>query len=137
VATPLELEIQLPIIEVLIGDMFFHPDNQGGTTQKNALSLFKHVNSEINGGQYKVIITNREQFSLVVRQLSRGVSFRQCVDIHNDIRDVLGITFKNALSNSNRDHENWNPHRHEGLWVCKNCPCTQSPAYHRSPRSSK
>jgi hypothetical protein len=123
VAMPLELKIQSPIVDILIGKMFFHPDDQGGTTQKNALKLFKHIDGGIDGeidrDHYEVVVSNREQFSLVVRHLSRGMSFRQCVNIHDDTKAVLGITFKTRkLSNSNRYHPNWKPHRHESRWVC-------------------
>jgi len=31
-STDLKFEIPLPIVDVFIGDMFFHPDDQGGTT---------------------------------------------------------------------------------------------------------
>src|SRR5438105_11265415 len=44
-AIPLEFAIQLSIIDTFIGDMFFHPDDQGGTTQTTALKLFKHVDN--------------------------------------------------------------------------------------------
>jgi hypothetical protein len=106
------------------------------------LKLFKHVDggidSGIDGDHCKVVILNREQFSLVVRHLSHRLSFRQCVDIHDVIKDVLGTTFKpRKLSNSNRYHPNWKPHRHESRWVCQNRPCAQSPTYHNYPRSSK
>jgi hypothetical protein len=146
VAMPLKLKIQSPIVDVLIGKMFFHPDDQGGTTQKKALKLYKHVDggidseidSEIDRDYYEVVVSNREQFSLIVRHLSRGMSFHQCVDIHDDTKAVLGITFKTRkLSNSNGYHPNWKPHRHESHWVCQNRPCGQSPTYHHYSRSSK
>src|SRR5436190_5462181 len=65
IATPLKLNIQAPIVDVLIGDMFFHPDDQGETTQKNMLKLFKHVDCRIDG-DYEVVLLNPDQFKLVV-----------------------------------------------------------------------
>ena len=97
VTTPIELKIQSLIFDVLIGELFFHPDDQGGTTQKNALKLFKHVEGGISDGpgdHCEVVISNREQFSLVVRNLSRGMSFRQCVNNHDDVKAVTGTIFK-------------------------------------------
>ena len=88
-AATFKFDIQLPIVDCFIGDMFFHPDDQGGITQKRALKSFKRVDDH-----YEVVIPNRDQFRLVVKNLSGGVSFRQCVRIHDDIKEVLGITFK-------------------------------------------
>ena len=59
-AMPLKFNIQPPIVDVLIGDMFFHLDDQGGTAQKNALKLFKHVDGGIEGDHYEVVISNRD-----------------------------------------------------------------------------
>lgn len=127
IATPLKFNIQAPIIDVLIGDMFFHPDDQGETTQKNALKLFKRVDGRIDR-DYEVVLLNPDQFKLVVANVSGGVSFRQCVRIHDDIKDILRITFKTRQF-TNRCHPNWKPHGHQSRWICKNCPCTQSPSY--------
>src|SRR5271170_8096518 len=96
-ATPLKFNIQPAIVDVFVGDMFFHPDDQGGTTQKNALKLFKRVDGsgiDSEGDHYEVVLSNRDQFKMVVRNLSRGASFLQCVHIHDDIKEVLGITAK-------------------------------------------
>ena len=132
-AATFKFNIQLPIVDCFIGDMFFHPDDQGGITQKRALKSFKRVDDH-----YEVVIPNRDQFRLVIKSLSRGVSFRQCVRIHDDIKEVLGITFKlRQLSNSNRCKPNWQPHRHESRQLCTNCSGPQSPTYHHYPRSSK
>jgi hypothetical protein len=65
-----KFDISLPIVDVFIGNMFFHPDDQGGTTQNNALKSFKLV-----GDHYEVVISNHEQFRLVVKNLAAGVPF--------------------------------------------------------------
>ena len=112
IATPLKLNIQAPIVDVLIGDMFFHPYDQGETTQKNTLKLFKRVDGRIDG-DYEVVLLNPDQFKLVVANVSGGVSFRQCVRIHEDVKDILRITFKTRqLANSNRCHPNWKPNHY-------------------------
>jgi len=97
-ATPLIFNILLPIVDVFIADMFFHPDDHGGTTQTTALQLFKRVfntnGSESESESYQVVISNRDQFRLVIANLSRGMSFRQCAHNINDIKEILGIIFK-------------------------------------------
>ena len=69
--------------------MFFHPDDQGGTTQTTALKLFKHVDNS-NESYYTVVILYPAQFSLVVAYVSEGVSFRQCARILADTKRILG-----------------------------------------------
>jgi len=67
-AVPFKFIIQLSIVDTLIGDMFFHPDDQGGITHVNALKLVKHFDSkdETDGEHYEAPISNPEQFRLVV-----------------------------------------------------------------------
>jgi len=71
-AATFKFDIRLPIVDCFIGDMFFHPDDQGGITQKRALKSFKRVDDH-----YEVVIPNRDEFRLVVKNLSGGMSFRQ------------------------------------------------------------
>src|SRR5437762_6047889 len=71
-ATPLKFNIHLSIVDTLIRDMFFHPDDQGGVTQKTALKLFNRVENH-----YEVVISNPVQFELVVAYIAKGISFRQ------------------------------------------------------------
>jgi hypothetical protein len=61
--TSFTFEIDAPIVETIIGDMFFHPDDRANKSHANALSLFKR-NDDSNG--YKVTRDNSLQFSLIV-----------------------------------------------------------------------
>ena len=85
-ATALKINIHLSIVDILINDMFFHPDDQGGATQQAALKLFSQ-----KGNYYEVTIPNPLQFELVVSHIARGISFRQCKGIIADTRDITGI----------------------------------------------
>ena len=69
--TPLEIDINASIVDILISDMFFHPDDQGGVTQKTALKVFVRKSEDY----YQVSISNPVQFQLVVAYIARGVSF--------------------------------------------------------------
>src|SRR5579862_132902 len=81
---PLIFLINLLIIDVLIGNMFFYPDDHGKTTQKTALKLF--IRKE---NRYEVKISNSTQFHLIVAYIARGISFRQCEGLLNDTRKII------------------------------------------------
>jgi hypothetical protein len=133
-AAPLELYVLSTIVDIVISDMFFHPDKQGGTTQTTALKSFKRVDGVDN--YYEVRIPNPVQFRLVVSWVSGGASFRQCVRFVADTRRILGTTFK-ILANSNRITSNWDPQRSANFQLCKNHSRTQSPSYRHNSRSSQ
>jgi len=86
-ATPLQINIDAPIVDILISDMFFHPDDQGGVTQKTALKLFIRKSEN-----YQVSISNPLKFQLVVAYIARGMSFRQCEGILADTRKITGTS---------------------------------------------
>jgi hypothetical protein len=106
-AAPLELRILSTIVDVIIRDMFFHPDKQAGTTQITALKSFKRVDGIDD--YYEVHIPNPLQFRLVISWISSGASFRQCVRFIADTKHILGIIFKisGICTNSNRITPNW------------------------------
>jgi len=85
-ATALKINIHPSIVDILISDMFFHPDDQGRVTQQAALKLFSR-----KGDYYEVTISNPLQFDLIVSHIARGISFRQCEGIIADTRDIAGI----------------------------------------------
>ena len=58
--TPFTLDIDMPIIDTIISDMFFYPDNHAGTSRANAPKLFKHNDDRLD--RYKVIRENSLQF---------------------------------------------------------------------------
>ena len=92
-AMPLRFNIRAPIIDILIGDMFFHPDDQGGITQSITLKLFKRIEGGIDGEDfYEAVIKQPEQFLLVAGYISEGISFRQygCIIAQN--KRVMGTT---------------------------------------------
>jgi hypothetical protein len=81
--TPIQYFFNIGIIEVLICDMFFHPDDHGGVTQTAVKKLFQKLSN-----QYQVLIPNPMQFRLVIAQITRGTSFRQVVGIIKDIKEI-------------------------------------------------
>ena len=90
---PTTLTIHSSIVDVLISDMFFHPDEHGGVTQAAVLKLFTQKENH-----YEVTISNPIQFKLVVAYLGNGISFRQCENIIMNTRRITGIfPFKDHL----------------------------------------
>lgn len=108
-AIPLEFVIRLPIIDTLIGHMFFHPDDQGGTTKTTALKLFKCVD---NGDEsyYIVVIPYPAQFSLVVAYVSGGCLFGNVL-IFSQIQKEFWVQFVTLqrISNLHRTPTTWKP----------------------------
>ena len=88
-STAIQYHINSDIVDVLICDMFFHPDNHDSVSQVAVKKLFgtRHKN-----GLYSVVISNVTQFQLVVSHIAAGISFRQAVVIHNSYRTIAGIS---------------------------------------------
>jgi hypothetical protein len=71
------LKIQCPIVDIIIGEMMFHPDEQGDVSHVRTLKLFELSTEETGGGMYMVTISNPRVFSLVVKNMMAGLSFAQ------------------------------------------------------------
>ena len=78
---PITFTIDSNIVEDIIGDMFFHPEDQGCLTQERVLNLFQKSNDD----EYTVTFKKTAQFLNVVDCIAQGLSFRQ----------VQGITTSN------------------------------------------
>jgi hypothetical protein len=79
----LTFKISGPIVDKLVADVFFHPENDEEDinsehiTKSNALKLFRKEND----GSYSVIIKNQLRFLLARDHVSVGPSFRQTVRV--------------------------------------------------------
>jgi hypothetical protein len=76
--------IDKDIVDVIIGEMMFHPEDMDGITRARLLESFVPTldSSEdaADAGdvtQYAITVTNTKQFQLVVQYLAVGLSFRQ------------------------------------------------------------
>jgi len=81
-------DIDVPIVDTIIGDMFFHPDDHASMSRMNALRLFKH-NDDTNG--YRVTRDNSLQFGLIVDLIAAGLSFRQVESVLNAFKARTGL----------------------------------------------
>ncbi len=75
------------IVDVVIGDMLWHPTEMEGQTRENALSLFKRKED----GSYLVEINKSKQFLLATRFVGRGMSFAMAADAIHDVKEVCNI----------------------------------------------
>ena len=66
-------DIDASIVDIIIDDMFFHPDDHISTSHANALKLFKRND---NTNRYKVTRDNSLQFDLIVDLIAIDLSFR-------------------------------------------------------------
>ncbi|RLN94797.1 hypothetical protein BBJ28_00016514 [Nothophytophthora sp. Chile5] len=82
-STKLTIRVGAAIVDNLIGDLLFHPDEADSVTHKRALSLF----TPTDGGGYEVVIKTPKRFSLLVGTVALGSSFRMAVRIVQLVRD--------------------------------------------------
>lgn len=85
---PLEFVISSPIVESIIGDLLFHPDDvaQQSDRRQRALAIFKP-----DEGCYRVTERNPSRFRLAVRFLARGASFRMLAGLLDDVKEETEI----------------------------------------------
>jgi hypothetical protein len=81
------LTVNNSIVDVVIGDMLWHPTDMEGQTRENALSLFKRKED----GSYLVEITKSKQFLLATHYVRRGMSFAMAADAIHDAKEVCDI----------------------------------------------
>ena len=90
--------IDAPIVNKIIGEMFFYSDDQHGITHTRALKLFE-ADSE-NSNVYSVTIKHPMQLNLIVSWLARGVSFRQAQDMFLSTRRITGVMELGTLNDT-------------------------------------
>jgi hypothetical protein len=88
------LTISSSIVDVVIGDMLWHPTDMEGQTHENALSLFKRKED----GSYLVEITQSKQFLLATCYVGRGMLFAMAADAIHDVKEVCDIPKLGACS---------------------------------------
>ena len=88
------------IIDVIIGEMLFHPDDSNEeVTKERALAIFEDVlqpienadNSDLQQDRYRFIVKNWAQFDLVVDYVSVGASFQMASLIVQMTKDHTGL----------------------------------------------
>ncbi|KAH6578257.1 hypothetical protein BASA61_003987 [Batrachochytrium salamandrivorans] len=99
--------INKSIVEVIIGNLMFHPDDVDGCTISRALSLFKRLEADddagandvdVNQDAYVVEIKTPKRFSLVVGCVALGASFCMASKMVQLVRDESGLSFYSGCS---------------------------------------
>ncbi|KAI9923243.1 hypothetical protein PsorP6_001465 [Peronosclerospora sorghi] len=89
---PLSFVLHRGAIEVIIGDVFFNPDDHGSVSHQRVLALFvPEIGSDNSVHHYTVRIKNPLQFQLVTAHLSHGLSFRQVAAVLESSKLLLGV----------------------------------------------
>jgi hypothetical protein len=101
--TALVIPVSQPIVEIIIGEMFFNPEldeddeESEPITKTNALKMF-HVQQD---GSYVAKISNPKLYELVLKHTSCGLTFRQTSAVIGHHKEAFG----NATLAGLNDHE--------------------------------
>jgi hypothetical protein len=94
----LRVLIDKDIVDVIIGEMMFHPEDMDGITRARLLESFvPTLDSSEDGAdagdvsRYAITVTNTKQFQLVAQYLAAGLSFLQVSQVIMETKEVLGI----------------------------------------------
>ncbi|RLN59916.1 hypothetical protein BBJ28_00016613 [Nothophytophthora sp. Chile5] len=82
----IQLTIKPAIINTIIGDLLFHPDDLEGVPHARAMAIFTD-----EGKHFMIDEKNPSRFRLCVRFMSRGASFRMAAALVNDTKEETGI----------------------------------------------
>ena len=91
----LVFKIKTSIVEKVIGDMFFHPDDE--ESQTKAMKLFTSCDS---GSSYSVTIKDPLQFQLIIPYLDSGLSFRQVENVFNKTKKLTSNALLGNITHS-------------------------------------
>ena len=90
--------IEKDIVNIIIVDMMFHPEDMDGITWSRLLANFvptldssEDVADLGNVSRYAIIVSNTKQFQLVAQYLAAGLSFCQVEQVMLDRKELLGI----------------------------------------------
>jgi hypothetical protein len=98
-ADSLVFKVNPSIVEEIIGDMFFHPDDHGGISQQRALQLFTRQTPE---NEFTITIKKPTEFYIAVDFISHGLSFRQVENAFESLRKrrkLISPMYREKISN--------------------------------------
>jgi hypothetical protein len=94
----LRVLIDKDIVDVIIGEMMFHPEDMDGITRSRLLESFvptldssEDAADASDVSRYAIHVTNTKQFQLVAQYLAAGLSFPQVSQVIMETKEVLGI----------------------------------------------
>ena len=95
--------INRSIVEVIIGNLLFHPAVNEGCTGSRALRLFHLLDqddddNDVEEDMYVVTIKIAKRFSLVIGCVALGASFHMANNMTQLVRDESGLSFYSGCS---------------------------------------
>ena len=95
---PLCVLIDNDIVNIIIGDMMFHPEDMVGITRARLLAIFvptldssEDAADAVNVSRYAIIVGNTKQFQLVAQYLAAGLLLRQVAQVMINTKELLRI----------------------------------------------
>ena len=95
---PLRMLINKDIVDIIIGDMMFHPEDMDGVTRARLIAIFvPTLDSSEDAAEsgdvswYAIIISNTKQFQLFAQYFAAGLSFHQVAQVILETKYLLGI----------------------------------------------
>ena len=95
---PLRTLIDKDIVDIIIGNMVFHPEEMDGVTQARLLERFvptlyssEDAADSGNVSWYAIIVSNTKQFQLVAQYLDSELLFHQVAQVIIEMKELIGI----------------------------------------------
>lgn len=99
--------INAPIVNTIIGEMLWDPDDVEGVTYENMMKGFEDFADSSEqladgegGDRFRVVIKNPVQFNLAIDYLRVGCSFRQASRIMHAVKERTGLAAVGACSDA-------------------------------------
>ena len=94
----LKMLVNKTIVEDIIGDLLLDPDSddQNLSSRERALEIFQlqvedGEGADMNPERYLISVRNNLQFTLVVKYIGAGLSFRQCSRVITDTKEATSL----------------------------------------------
>ena len=100
----LQYLISKSIVEVIIGELLFHPDDVEGVTHSRALSHFKlrsvenASDDDLQRDEYVVIVKTPQRFLLCIRYMGCGAAFRLASRLLQATQEQTGLSYLGGCS---------------------------------------
>ena len=91
-----QLLIKGEIVNTVIGELLFRPDDMDGRTRERAMKMFHKVKEDEDGDEgqdsYEILVSNLRRFEICVDYLKLGGSFRMIAATMDVTREHTGIS---------------------------------------------
>jgi hypothetical protein len=110
--TSINVWIDKPIVEGIIGDMLFDPDDDDTMTKEQFILVFKLQEGEplvedvddggttraAGKGHFIAIVSSKVQFYSCIKMIASGLLFRQASRVMQDMKETLGLSTLGSMT---------------------------------------